>query len=219
MTEEKVSADSRDSDGRASRRARWSPRTRPPARPRLPPQPRRCHTDSPPRGQPPSLRPDRPRSPAQPPSRTSRASPLSSPPKTPCPLSAWTWTARRTSSPSNGRGRATTSSRTRSAPKSGSTPLITATSPPRTNGDSASRPDLVEHPLDPGKLLARIGFQAPHLPDDRPLNVTLVLDASGSMAERQPRRHCPRRRRRPSARACVPKTASPSSTSPQGRGS
>ncbi len=42
--------------------------------------------------------------------------------------------------------------------------------------------DLVEHPLDPGKLLARIGFQAPHLPDDRPLNVTLVLDASGSMA-------------------------------------
>ena len=42
--------------------------------------------------------------------------------------------------------------------------------------------DLVAHPLDPGKLLARIGFQAPHLPDDRPLNVTLVLDASGSMA-------------------------------------
>ncbi len=42
--------------------------------------------------------------------------------------------------------------------------------------------DLVEHPLDPGKLLARIGFQAPHMPDDRPLNVTLVLDASGSMA-------------------------------------
>ena len=41
---------------------------------------------------------------------------------------------------------------------------------------------LVEHPLDPGKLLARIGFQAPHLPDDRPHNVTLVLDASGSMA-------------------------------------
>ena len=40
----------------------------------------------------------------------------------------------------------------------------------------------MEHPLDPGKLLARIGFQAPHLPDDRPLNVTLVLDASGSMA-------------------------------------
>ena len=41
---------------------------------------------------------------------------------------------------------------------------------------------LVAHPLEAGKLLARIGFQAPHLPDDRPLNVTLVLDASGSMA-------------------------------------
>ena len=41
---------------------------------------------------------------------------------------------------------------------------------------------LVAHPLDSGKLLARIGFQAPHLPDDRPHNVTLVLDASGSMA-------------------------------------
>ena len=43
--------------------------------------------------------------------------------------------------------------------------------------------DLVAHPLDAGKLIARIGFQAPHLPDDRPLNVTLVLDASGSMAD------------------------------------
>ncbi len=41
---------------------------------------------------------------------------------------------------------------------------------------------LVAHPLEAGKLIARIGFQAPHLPDDRPLNVTLVLDASGSMA-------------------------------------
>ena len=43
--------------------------------------------------------------------------------------------------------------------------------------------DLVAHPLEAGKLIARIGFQAPHLPDDRPLNVTLVLDASGSMAD------------------------------------
>ncbi len=42
---------------------------------------------------------------------------------------------------------------------------------------------LVAHPLEAGKLIARIGFQAPHLPDDRPLNVTLVLDASGSMAD------------------------------------
>ena len=135
-----------------------------------------------PAGRPPSRRPHRPRSPAQPPSPTSRASPPCSPPKTPCPLSAWTWTARRTSSPSNGRGRATTSSRTRSAPKSGSTPLITATSPPPTRWGFGVETGLVAHPLDAGKLIARIGFQAPHLPDDRPLNVTLVLDASGSMA-------------------------------------
>jgi len=38
------------------------------------------------------------------------------------------------------------------------------------------------HPLEDRKILARIGFQAPELRDDgRPLNVTLVLDASGSM--------------------------------------
>ena len=43
--------------------------------------------------------------------------------------------------------------------------------------------DLVRHPLDDRKHLARIGFQAPEFRDDRPLNVTLVLDASGSMEE------------------------------------
>ena len=43
--------------------------------------------------------------------------------------------------------------------------------------------DLVAHPLDEGKHLVRIGFQAAEVPDDRPLNVTLVLDASGSMRE------------------------------------
>ena len=42
--------------------------------------------------------------------------------------------------------------------------------------------DLVAHPLDERKHLARIGFQAADVPDDRPLNVTLVLDASASMA-------------------------------------
>ena len=42
--------------------------------------------------------------------------------------------------------------------------------------------DLFPHPLDEGKRLARITFQAPELVIDRPLNVTLVLDASGSMA-------------------------------------
>ena len=42
--------------------------------------------------------------------------------------------------------------------------------------------DLVTHPLDDGMHLARIAFQAPEVVDDRPLNVTLVLDASGSMS-------------------------------------
>ena len=41
---------------------------------------------------------------------------------------------------------------------------------------------LVEHPSTARLHLARIAFQAPELPDDAPLNVTLVLDASGSMA-------------------------------------
>lgn len=43
--------------------------------------------------------------------------------------------------------------------------------------------DLVRHPLDDRKYLARIGFQAPEFRDDRPVNVTLVVDASGSMTE------------------------------------
>ena len=42
---------------------------------------------------------------------------------------------------------------------------------------------LMEHPTVEGLQLARIGFRAPEAVDDRPLNVTLVLDASGSMAE------------------------------------
>ncbi len=43
--------------------------------------------------------------------------------------------------------------------------------------------DVLAHPLDSGKILARIGFQAARVVDDRPLNVALVLDASGSMDE------------------------------------
>ena len=43
--------------------------------------------------------------------------------------------------------------------------------------------DLLAHPLDEGKHLARIAFQAPEAVTDAPLNVTLVLDASGSMKE------------------------------------
>ncbi|MCY3545068.1 MAG: von Willebrand factor type A domain-containing protein [Chloroflexi bacterium] len=43
---------------------------------------------------------------------------------------------------------------------------------------------VIPHPLDDRMALARIAFQAPELRDDgRPLNVTLVLDASGSMAD------------------------------------
>ena len=43
--------------------------------------------------------------------------------------------------------------------------------------------EITPHPLDGEKHLARISFQAAHVQDDRPLNVTLVLDASGSMQE------------------------------------
>ena len=44
--------------------------------------------------------------------------------------------------------------------------------------------DVIPHPLDDRKVLARIAFQAPELRDEgKPLNVTLVLDASGSMAD------------------------------------
>ena len=43
--------------------------------------------------------------------------------------------------------------------------------------------DVIEHPLDNGLHLARIAFQAPEILADLPLNVTLVLDGSGSMAD------------------------------------
>ncbi len=42
--------------------------------------------------------------------------------------------------------------------------------------------DLVRHPIEGRWHLARIAMQAPDVRDDRPLNVTLVLDASGSMS-------------------------------------
>ena len=54
---------------------------------------------------------------------------------------------------------------------------------PRESDSFAITADLFPHPLDEGKRLARIAFQAPELVDDRPVNVTLVLDASGSMGE------------------------------------
>ena len=55
---------------------------------------------------------------------------------------------------------------------------------PSRNSEFAIYTDVFGHPLDGGKHLARVAFQAPQLRDDSiPLNVTLVLDASGSMAE------------------------------------
>ena len=53
---------------------------------------------------------------------------------------------------------------------------------PTSNDRFAITTALVEHPSAAGLHLARIAFQAPELPDDAPINVTLVLDASGSMA-------------------------------------
>ena len=55
--------------------------------------------------------------------------------------------------------------------------------PPSGSSRFAITGDLYPHPLDEGKRMARIAFQAPELVDDKPLNVTLVLDASGSMAD------------------------------------
>ena len=54
---------------------------------------------------------------------------------------------------------------------------------PRRDDSFAITSDVLEHPLGGGRHLARIAFQAPKVRDDIPLNVTLVLDASGSMAD------------------------------------
>ena len=43
--------------------------------------------------------------------------------------------------------------------------------------------DVAMHPLNGNQHLVRIGFQAAEVADSRPLNVTLVLDASGSMGD------------------------------------
>lgn len=53
------------------------------------------------------------------------------------------------------------------------------------NGDIfAIHADVTDHLLDEEMVMARVGFQAPELVDDgTPLNVTLVLDASGSMGD------------------------------------
>ena len=55
--------------------------------------------------------------------------------------------------------------------------------PPPDDWGFAITSDVAGHPLDSRKHLARIAFQAPPVADDTPLNVTFVLDASGSMAD------------------------------------
>ena len=55
---------------------------------------------------------------------------------------------------------------------------------PRRDDSFAITTDVVTHPLDSRMHLARIAFQAPNVDyDPTPVNVTLVLDASGSMAD------------------------------------
>ncbi len=53
---------------------------------------------------------------------------------------------------------------------------------PGNDSSFAITSDLVGHPLEIDWHVARVAFQAPELRDDVPLNVTLVLDASGSMS-------------------------------------
>ena len=55
--------------------------------------------------------------------------------------------------------------------------------PPEDGRSFTIATDVFRHPLDDRRHMARIGFQAPELLDATPLNVTLVLDASGSMRE------------------------------------
>ena len=54
---------------------------------------------------------------------------------------------------------------------------------PRDERSFAITSEVVEHPLGGGRHLARVALQAPRLRDNTPVNVTLVLDASGSMNE------------------------------------
>ena len=54
---------------------------------------------------------------------------------------------------------------------------------PSSRREFAIYSDVARHPLDDRLHLARVAFQAPEIRDDTPLNVTLVLDASGSMSQ------------------------------------
>ena len=55
--------------------------------------------------------------------------------------------------------------------------------PPAHDDRFAVTADVAPHPLHESMHLARVAVQAPEFRDDTPLNVTLVLDASGSMAD------------------------------------
>ena len=54
---------------------------------------------------------------------------------------------------------------------------------PRHDDSFNIQTDVGAHPLDNGLHLARVAFQAPDVAVDLPLNVTLVLDGSGSMSD------------------------------------
>ena len=54
---------------------------------------------------------------------------------------------------------------------------------PEVDDSFAVTTDIIEHPLHEDLHLVRIATQAPEFVDNTPLNVTLVLDASGSMQE------------------------------------
>ena len=54
---------------------------------------------------------------------------------------------------------------------------------PRQDDSFNVQTDVIEHPLDENLHLARVAFQAPEIAVDLRLNVTLVLDGSGSMSD------------------------------------
>ena len=121
---------------------------------------------------------------ARPHSRTTREPRSSLRPATRSRPLVWIPTARRSTWRSTGRVLPTGWSRTRCEPRSGLTRSTTTTRFPSATIALPLPPTSFRHPLDSGLHLARIAFQAADLSyDDTPLNVTLVLDASGSMRE------------------------------------
>jgi len=89
---------------------------------------------------------------------------------------------------------------------------------PEVDDSFAVTTDILEHPLHDDLHLVRIATQAPEFVDNTPLNVTLVLDASGSMQEGNVSRSPARRQNRSaadSARTTVLQScSSPTTSSP-----